>query len=208
MCCRGPVSPRIRDGKPVAPVARRGENAGMERDRMVKLSKRMSKVLRHDPGRVGLVLDSAGWVPVDQFRAALRIRQSELDAVVADNDKQRFAVTRGPDGVLRIRASQGHSIPVDLDLAPVAPPEVLYHGTGARVVASIRATGLDRGRRHHVHLSVDIATAQRVGARRGGAVAVLMVDAAAMARDGYVFFRSANGVWLTERVPPRYLLPG
>ena len=172
---------------------------------LVSLSKRMSLALRHDPARFGLTLDAAGWVAVDRFLAALRIGRPELDAVVAGSDKQRFAVDRGADGVERIRANQGHSVPVDLGLAPQAPPPLLYHGTGAAAIESIRATGLHRGGRHHVHLSADTATARRVGARRGGAVVVLTVDAAAMARDGRLFYRSANGVWLTDAVPAVYL---
>jgi putative RNA 2'-phosphotransferase len=179
--------------------------AGVERERLVKLSKRMSKVLRHDPGRAGLTLDAGGWIPVDTFLAAMRIQRAELDAVVVGNDKQRFAVERGTDGVERIRASQGHSIPVDLGLAPVTPPERLYHGTGAAALASIRATGLHKGGRHHVHLSTDRDTAHRVGARRGGAIVIITVDSGAMARDGHLFYRSTNGVWLTDAVPARYL---
>lgn len=174
--------------------------------RLVKLSKRMSKVLRHDPARVGIVLDGAGWVPVHELLAALRIARADLDEVVANNDKQRFAVERGADGVERIRASQGHSVPVDLGLVAVPPPARLYHGTGASAVPSIRATGLERGGRHHVHLSGDVATALRVGTRRGGRVVVIEVDGAAMARDGYAFYLSANGVWLTDAVPAAYLL--
>ncbi len=173
---------------------------------MVRLSKRMSLALRHAPERFGLMLDAAGWVPVDRFLAALRISRGELDAVVTGNNKQRFAVDRGPDGVERIRASQGHSIPVDLGLASQAPPAHLYHGTGAASIESIHVTGLNRGNRHHVHLSADVETARHVGARRGGDVVVLTVDAAAMARDGHVFYRSANGVWLTDVVPAAYLL--
>ncbi|MFI5486032.1 RNA 2'-phosphotransferase [Micromonospora echinaurantiaca] len=177
----------------------------MDHADLVRLSKRMSLALRHQPGRFGLTLDGAGWVPVGEFLAALRIDRADLDAVVAGNDKQRFALERGPDGVERIRASQGHSIPVDLGLVPVPPPDTLYHGTGAAAVASIRASGLHRGGRHHVHLSPDVETARRVGARRTGAVVVLTIDAAAMARDGHVFYRSANGVWLTDAVPAGYL---
>ncbi|PZF95126.1 RNA 2'-phosphotransferase [Micromonospora deserti] len=172
---------------------------------LVRLSKRMSLALRHDPGRFGLAPDRAGWVPVTELLAALRIDRAEFDAVVTGNDKQRFAVERGPDGVERIRASQGHSIPVDLGLAPVTPPDRLYHGTGAAAVDSIRAAGLHRGARHHVHLSPDVETARRVGARRQGPVVVLTVDAAAMVRDGHLFYRSANGVWLTDAVPAEYL---
>ncbi|WP_406063330.1 RNA 2'-phosphotransferase [Micromonospora sp. NBC_00860] len=178
----------------------------MERERLVKLSKRMSKALRHDPERAGLVLDPAGWTPVDALLAALRIERAELDAVVAGNDKQRFAVERGTDGVLRIRANQGHSVPVDLGLPPVTPPDRLYHGTSAGALESIRATGLHRGGRHHVHLSADTETAHRVGARRAGRVVLLTIDAAAMAAAGHVFHRSANGVWLTDAVPAGYLL--
>jgi RNA:NAD 2'-phosphotransferase (TPT1/KptA family) len=100
-------------------------NATVEREHLVKVSKRMSKALRHDPDRVGLVLDPAGWTPVDALLAALRIERAELDAVVAGNDKQRFAVERGTDGVLRIRANQGHSVPVDLGLPAVT------HRTGS-----------------------------------------------------------------------------
>ena len=167
---------------------------------LVRLSKRMSLALRHDPARFGLTLDAAGWVPIDRLLAALRIGRTELDAVVAGNDKQRFAIEGG-----RVRANQGHSVTVDLGLPPQSPPPRLYHGTGAAAIESIRATGLHRGGRHHVHLSADTATARRVGARRGGAVVVLTVDAAAMARDGHVFYRSANGVWLTDAVPAAYL---
>jgi putative RNA 2'-phosphotransferase len=178
----------------------------VNRDRLVKLSKRMSKALRHDPARLGLVLDRAGWVPVAEVLAALGIERAELDAVVAGNDKQRFAVERDADGVERIRANQGHSVPVDLDLDPQEPPEQLYHGTSLAALPSIRASGLNRGGRHHVHLSPDTDTAHRVGARRGGPVVILAVDSAAMVRDGHVFYRSDNGVWLTDSVPPEYLL--
>jgi putative RNA 2'-phosphotransferase len=172
---------------------------------MVKLSKRMSKALRHAPDRIGLVPDGAGWVPVAELLAALRIERPELDAVVAGNDKQRFAVERGADGVERIRASQGHTIPVELGLPLADPPPLLYHGTTESALESIRTSGLNRGSRHHVHLSTDEDTARRVGARRGGAVVIVVVDAGAMARDGYLFHRSANGVWLTDEVPPEYL---
>ncbi|HEX6970060.1 MAG TPA: RNA 2'-phosphotransferase [Micromonosporaceae bacterium] len=183
----------------------KADEFAVDRARLVRLSKRLSKVLRHDPGQVGLVLDPAGWVPVSDLLAALGIERAELDAVVAENDKQRFAVERGPDGVERIRANQGHSVPVDLGLRPIRPPERLYHGTSAAALDSIHATGLHRGKRHHVHLSADVTSAIRVGARRRGTVAVITVDSAAMARDGYVFYRSANGVWLTDAVPPAYL---
>jgi putative RNA 2'-phosphotransferase len=177
----------------------------MEHVQIVKISKRMSKALRHEPARVGLTLDSAGWVPVGEFLAAMKIDRATLDEVVAGNDKQRFAVALGADGVERIRANQGHSVAVELGLAEAEPPEVLFHGTAAAAVASIETTGLNRGGRHHVHLSPDADTARRVGARRGGATVILTVLAGEMARGGHTFYRSDNGVWLTDAVPPEFI---
>ncbi|HZM77785.1 MAG TPA: RNA 2'-phosphotransferase [Candidatus Limnocylindrales bacterium] len=168
-----------------------------------KVSKRLSYVLRHRPDSVGLTLDEAGWVPVEKLLKALRISRSQLDEVVAGNDKQRFIIEGD-----RIRANQGHSVDVDLRLEPIAPPDRLYHGTVARYLDSIREQGLLRGSRHHVHLSADPETAAKVGARRGRPV-ILKVDSKAMAAAGHVFYRSANGVWLTDSVPPSFLvLPG
>ncbi|CAL9494380.1 RNA 2'-phosphotransferase [Streptomyces sp. enrichment culture] len=176
----------------------------MDERRTVRVSKYLSKHLRHQPDRIGLVLDEAGWVEIDTLIAAavahgFRFTRAELDHVVATNDKQRFAV----EGT-RIRASQGHSVEVDLGLAPATPPPHLYHGTVARHLDAIRAQGLRPMNRHAVHLSADRETATRVGARRGRPV-VLTVDAGAMHRDGHVFHVSANGVWLTPGVPPEYL---
>ena len=178
--------------------------------RLARLSKRLSYVLRHAPGSVGLNLDAQGWVAVDDLLAALAmagrpVSRAELDAVVAGNDKRRFALRPGPDGRAEIRASQGHSVPVHLGLAPTLPPALLYHGTSAVAWESIRGQGLRRGNRHDVHLSSDIATARRVGERRAGAVVILAVHAGAMAADGYLFHLSDNGVWLTGQVPPGYL---
>ncbi|MFF0833821.1 MULTISPECIES: RNA 2'-phosphotransferase [unclassified Streptomyces] len=176
----------------------------MDERRTVKVSKYLSKHLRHQPERIGLTLDPAGWVEIDTLIAAaaahgFRFTREELDHVVAANDKLRFAV----EGT-RIRASQGHSVEVDLGLPPATPPPYLYHGTVARSLDAIRAEGLRPMARHDVHLSADRETAARVGARRGRPV-VLSVDAGAMHRDGHVFHVSANGVWLTRAVPPRYL---
>jgi putative RNA 2'-phosphotransferase len=174
--------------------------------RLVRVSKYLSLHLRHQPERLGLTLAEGGWVPVADLLAACArdgfpVTRAELDEVVRTSDKQRFALD--PTGTL-IRANQGHSVAVDLQLEPAEPPALLYHGTGAASVAPILATGLDKRARHHVHLSADVATATRVGARHGEPV-VLVVDAAAMRRDGHAFYRSTNGVWLTERVPPAYL---
>lgn len=169
------------------------------------ISKRLSYVLRHDPASVGVVLDEGGWVAVNELLAALArhglaVTVQELADVVATNNKQRFTIAGG-----RIRANQGHSVPVDLGLSPTSPPDVLYHGTARRNLDSIMADGLRRGSRHHVHLSADTGTARQVGSRHRGPVAVLEVAAATMASDGHVFFVSANGVWLTAHVPAPYL---
>jgi putative RNA 2'-phosphotransferase len=168
---------------------------------VVRLSKRLSYVLRHRPGSVGLSLDEAGWADVDALLVALRLTRAELEHVVAANDKRRFAFD---ESGTRIRASQGHSVPVELGYEPAVPPDVLFHGTVERFVPSILAGGLRPGRRHAVHLSADVATARVVGGRRGRPV-VLRVDAAAMARAGHPFTRSPNGVWLTREVPARFL---
>ena len=172
----------------------------------VQASKRLSYVLRHAPHSVGLRLDPAGWVPVTDLLDALAghgltLTAQDVERLVAQSDKQRFELDQATG---QIRARQGHSVPVNLDLPAVTPPPVLFHGTPARNVPPILDQGLDRRRRHHVHLSADKATAQAVGARRGTAV-VLTVDAAAMHATGHVFHVTDNGVWLTEAVPARFL---
>ncbi|KPH99131.1 RNA 2'-phosphotransferase [Actinobacteria bacterium OV450] len=176
----------------------------MDDRRTVKVSKYVSKHLRHQPERIGLVLDPQGWVEIDELLHAAAahgfpVSRAELDHVVAANDKQRFAV----DGT-RIRANQGHTVPVDLDLPEAEPPAYLYHGTVGAALDAIRAEGLRPMARHHVHLSPDRETATRVGARRGRPV-VLAVDAGAMRAEGHVFRISANGVWLVDAVPPQFL---
>jgi len=177
----------------------------MDRD-LVRLSKRMSWALRHAPDDAGITLDAQGWVPVADLLAALGVDRAALDAVVARNDKRRFAVHWDGTGRELIRASQGHSVAVDLNLPPADPPPVLYHGTDAANLPSIEAAGLRRGARHHVHLSADVATARAVGhRRRPAAVAILTVAAAEMAAAGYDFYLSANGVWLTDAVPPGFI---
>jgi putative RNA 2'-phosphotransferase len=176
----------------------------MDDKRRTKISKYLSKHLRHDPEGLGLTLGPGGWVAVDDLLAAcaernFAVTREELEEVVAGSDKQRFALEGG-----MIRANQGHSVEVDLQLHPTAPPEQLFHGTGAGSVDSILATGLERRSRHHVHLSPDEETARRVGMRHGKPV-VLTVESGAMARAGHEFFVSANGVWLVESVPPEFL---
>jgi putative RNA 2'-phosphotransferase len=176
-----------------------------ERD-LTSASKFLSLVLRHKPETIGLKLDEAGWTDVEELLAACarhgkRLTREGLDRIVAENDKKRFAFS---DDGQRIRASQGHSVKVDLGYSPAEPPETLYHGTAPQFLDSIRAEGLRAGQRHHVHLSRDRETASRVGQRRGKPV-ILCVAAGRMHREGHAFFISANGVWLTETVPPSYL---
>lgn len=175
--------------------------------REVKISKFLSLVLRHQPETVGLKLDDAGWVGVADLLAAadrqdLKFSRAELQQVVANNDKQRFSFSE--DGQL-IRANQGHSVAVELGYEPTVPPDTLFHGTAERFLASIQAQGLIKGQRHHVHLSADREIARSVGQRYGKPV-VLQVHAAQMQHDGFVFYLSTNGVWLTEHVPVPYLV--
>ena len=171
-----------------------------------RASKLLSLVLRHEPSRIGITLDRAGWVEVEVLLAALAdhghpLSGGQLERVVRTSDKQRFALDRSTS---RIRANQGHSVDVDLELAPATPPDRLYHGTPVRNLDAILREGLLPRRRHAVHLSPDVATAQQVGARRGACV-VLVIDASSMHAAGHSFTRSANGVWLVPSVPPRYL---
>ena len=178
----------------------------MNNSRLVKISKYLSKHLRHTPDRLGLQLAPGGWVAVKELLDSCKahnfpILLAELKEVVAKNDKQRFSFDS--TGTL-IRASQGHSVEVDLQLEPAVPPDVLYHGTGKGTVESILNSGLCKMSRHHVHLSANIETARKVGARHGLPV-VLTVAAAEMYNNGYIFYCSENGVWLVERVPPEYL---
>ena len=168
---------------------------------MKKMSKSLSLVLRHEPERAGLSLDEGGWVEVDRLLVAMRMTRGELEQIVRESDKQRFAFDATGT---RIRANQGHSVPVNLGLERAVPPDVLYHGTPESSIAAILESGLDKRARHAVHLSPDVETATRVGSRRGKAV-VLQIDAKAMDGDGHEFTRSENGVWLVEIVPPKYL---
>ena len=178
----------------------------MKDSRLVKISKYLSKHLRHQPERLGIKLAPGGWVCVDELLAACEkhsfpISRAELNEVVERNDKKRFSFDS--TGTL-IRANQGHSVEIDLHLEPAVPPDVLYHGTGHGAVEPIMHQGLCKMSRHHVHLSQDIETARKVGARHGRPV-VFTVDAAAMHKAGYTFYCSDNGVWLVDHVPPEFL---
>ena len=174
--------------------------------RLVTVSKFLSKHLRHEPEKLGLTLAPGGWVSVADLlagvaQAGFPIDREELERVVAENDKRRFAFDESGQ---RIRANQGHSTEVDLQLAEAEPPERLFHGTVARFLDAILAEGLKKMNRHDVHLSQDKHTAAIVGQRRGKPV-ILEIDSAKMAADGFKFRLSENGVWLTERVPPDYI---
>ncbi|HST89001.1 MAG TPA: RNA 2'-phosphotransferase [Ktedonobacterales bacterium] len=178
----------------------------MDEGRLVRVSRFLSKHLRHQPGRIGLTLAPGGWVTVEALlaacaRAGMPLSRAELNEVVARNNKQRFAFD---ESGTRIRASQGHSVPVDLELEPRDPPATLYHGTGAGAVPAIQHEGLRKMRRHHVHLSPDAETAGAVGQRHGKPI-VLGIRAVEMSAAGHEFFISENGVWLTDRVPPEFI---
>lgn len=169
-------------------------------------SKMLARWLRHRPDAIGITLDKRGWTGVDELiakaaAAGIPITHAELLQIVAESDKQRFTLSE--DG-LRIRAAQGHSVAVDLNLPAKKPPPVLYHGTVQRFMASIRKHGLVPGHRHDVHLSAMRETAESVGARRGKPV-VLVIETFPMLRDGFEFLCSDNGVWLVQIVPAKYL---
>jgi putative RNA 2'-phosphotransferase len=175
-------------------------------NRLIKISKFLSYHLRHRPDLLSLELAPGGWVAVESLLKAANKRNFpisllELQQVVAQNDKQRFSFDETGD---LIRANQGHSIQVDLQLKPVIPPAILFHGTYSQVVSSIAKQGLKKMSRHHVHLSPNLDTAKKVGARRGNP-AIFQVNALAMSQAGYTFYCSNNGVWLTEFVPVEYL---
>lgn len=166
----------------------------------------LSLILRHRPQTIRLTLDENGWADVEELIHKVRTHGRELDPmllsdIVTNNDKKRFVFSE--DGT-RVSASQGHSLEIDLGLESLEPQEVLYHGTARKYFDSIRQHGLMKKQRHHVHLSSDIDTATKVGSRHGEPV-VFKVHAGRMHRDGFVFYRSANGVWLTDHIPYTYM---
>ncbi|HEY2586880.1 MAG TPA: RNA 2'-phosphotransferase [Tepidisphaeraceae bacterium] len=173
----------------------------------VQLSKFLSLVLRHKPDEIGITLDEAGWVPVSELLEALHragrgMLREQLVQIVSGSDKQRFALS---DDGSRIRANQGHSVQVELGYEPAEPPEMLFHGTSEKSVESIRHDGLQKRKRHHVHLSPTRQTAAAVGSRHGKLV-LLEVRGGAMHRDGFAFYRTPNNVRLTDEVPVKYVV--
>jgi putative RNA 2'-phosphotransferase len=170
------------------------------------LSKFLSLILRHKPETINLCLDENGWAKVDELikQANLHnvpLTQDTLSRIVETNDKNRFIYSEDRQ---RIRANQGHSINIDLQLLEAEPPPLLFHGTAMKNIDPIKANGLLKGERHHVHLSTDSKTAKSVGGRYGKPI-VIGVNAREMYLSGFKFFRSENGVWLTDHVPPQYL---
>jgi putative RNA 2'-phosphotransferase len=172
----------------------------------IRISKFLSFVLRHQPETIGIQLDKNGWTDVAELiqkskKSGVKLDFETLRYIVNTNSRKRFAFN---DAFDKIRASQGHSVDVELGYQPQKPPEILYHGTGIKSVDSILQTGLEKRNRHHVHLSSDVQTAAKVGERHGKPV-VFEVSAGQMYANGFKFYLSENGVWLTEHVPPAYL---
>jgi putative RNA 2'-phosphotransferase len=179
----------------------------MNKDKLTKISRQLSYILRHHPETIGLELDTNGWAITQDLLDAFGqhfepLNMEDLRAVVAQNDKKRFAFNEDES---KIRASQGHSIPIELGYQPQTPPQILYHGTATRYLDAIREKGLIKQNRHHVHLSALYATARQVGERHGVPV-VLEVKAQEMVESGFEFFISENGVWLTDHVPSSFLI--
>ena len=175
-------------------------------DKHKNISKFLSLVLRHKPEEINLQLDSNGWADTDQLIGKLKARGFDIDfnlleEMVLNNDKQRFAFNSDCSA---IRANQGHSVNIDLALKPVAAPEILYHGTVDKFIDAIKAGGLQKMSRQHVHLSQEKDTAIKVAARRGKPV-ILIINSGKMMKDGYLFYVSENGVWLTGKVPVNYI---
>lgn len=178
----------------------------MNEKQLKEKSKFLSLVLRHNPQTIGINIDQNGWTNVAELltkavKRKMFISAEELETIVRENDKKRFSFN---DDHTMIRANQGHSINIDLNLSATAPPEYLYHGTVSKFIQSIKSEGLKKMSRQHVHLSNDRATAEKVGSRRGIPV-ILSIRSGAMQQDGYSFFQSDNGVWLTDNVPVDYI---
>ncbi len=167
------------------------------------LSKFMSLVLRHKPEEIGIKLDANGWVSIEDLvlKSNGKLTHETIKSIVEQNDKKRFAIS---DDGKSVRANQGHSVNIDLDLKPTEPPGILYHGTASRFLDSIKSEGLKSQSRQHVHLSLEIETAKSVGQRYGKPV-ILEIDAHQMHQDGILFYVSENGVWLTQSVPVKYI---
>lgn len=174
----------------------------MDNKKKRKIGKFLSYILRHNPGKIGIQLDKHGWANIEEVLKGIPdLTIQELREIVDTNSKKRYTIK---ETTYQIRANQGHSIPVDLELIAMQPPEYLYHGTAEKYMKSIFKQGLLKGTRQHVHLSADKETARKVGARHGKPV-IYNIAAVEMFKEGYKFFISANGVWLTDAVPIKFM---
>lgn len=179
----------------------------MNEKEKTRISKFLSLVLRHQPEKIGLILDENGWANIAELQVNCAqngyvFNLDELKDIVETNNKKRFSLD---DNVTHIRANQGHSIEVDLDLESAIPPAILYHGTAEQNVSSIQEIGIEKRSRQHVHLSSDQETAKKVGSRHGKPI-ILPINTAQMHADGIIFYLSANGVWLTDYVDSKYIM--
>lgn len=179
----------------------------MNETETTRLSKLLSYILRHKPSAYEIVLDENGYTNVDELISKLNTHNENinfeiLQYIVNTNNKKRFAFN---DDLTKIRASQGHSVDVELGYTEQQPPDVLYHGTVEKFLASILKDGLQKMQRHHVHLSADKTTATKVAERRGKPI-ILEIKTGEMFAAGYKFYLSDNGVWLTDLVPVRYII--
>lgn len=170
-----------------------------------KASKFISLILRHKPQEIGLQLDEYGYVNTNDLingmiRKGYNVTITDVERIVSEDDKQRYSFNSDKS---KIKANQGHSIEVNLELQPVKPPMVLYHGTSKKVLNSILSQGITKKSRQYVHLSADIETASKVGTRHGELV-LFKVDSKRMYEDGHEFYLSDNGVWLVDFVPSKY----
>ncbi len=178
----------------------------MNEKQRTKISKFLSLILRHKPEEIGLTLDENGWANVADLRNKCAdygksFTITELEEVVATNDKKRFSFD---ETKTKIRANQGHSLEIEIEFEKKMPPEILFHGTAEKNLGVIFADGLRKMNRHHVHLSADTETAQKVGQRHGKPI-IFKIKTAEMLNEGFEFFISANGVWLVAEVPPKFL---
>ena len=179
----------------------------MDDKKLKHTSKFLSLILRHQPQLIGLQLNDSGWANVEELLSKMTVNgeivsRQLLETVVADNDKKRFSFN---EDKTMIRASQGHSVSIDLALQPQTPPDVLLHGTIAAFIPAIKKDGLQKMSRQHVHLSADALTAEKVAGRRGKPV-ILTIKAKEMFNSGYSFYLSENGVWLTDHVSPAFII--
>ena len=172
-----------------------------------KLSKFISLILRHKPEEIGITIDDFGWAKVEDLinginKSGRNINMCILEEIVRTDNKQRYSFN---EDKTKIRANQGHSIPVNLELNELEPPKTLYHGTATKSIEGIKSQGIKSMSRQWVHLSKDFETAKQVGARHGKPM-ILIINTERMYKDGIKFYLSENGVWLTEYVDPKYIL--